>query len=156
MTSDRGRAACAVLVLTALTLAGCGGSPTPAPTVTVTASSPATTPVTPASSPATDYSGQYLSDIAPWQAAIRAAAGGGLASARARAAGRAAVLAARRMLGQTWPAGARADVHTLAVAFDTLNEDIAADNLSKYESDGTTLNADTNVVRADLGLPSIK
>jgi hypothetical protein len=102
-----------------------------------------------------NYGQQYLADVEPWDAALLGARGTGLTSGRAHAAGRAAVATARKLLSQSWPAADKSDVHALAVAFDTLNEDIVSDNLTKYNDDGTTLNADTNVVRAELGLPSI-
>lgn len=149
------------LLLAAVALAGCVSSGTPAPSSTPT-SAPAASSSTAVASPAAtttatvNYRQQYLADVQPWQTAAKRAAGTGLASAAARAAGRAAVAAARRLLTQTWPASDRSDIHTLAVAFDLLNEDIVADNLTNYENDGAKLNADTNVVRADLGLPSIR
>ena len=89
-------------------------------------------------------------------AALAAAHGDGLGSSQARAAGRQAVATARKLLRQSWPASAHGDVHALAVAFDTIDADIASDNVAKFENDGTKLNADANVVRAELGLPSIK
>ena len=141
------------------TLAGCGGgsSPSPAPSTSSPSSSAAATPtVTVTASAAVNYRQQYLADVQPWDAAVLEARGTGLTSGAAHAAGRAAVATARKLLTQSWPAADESDVHTLAVAFDTLNEDIVSDNLTKYENDGTTLNADTNVVRAELGLASIR
>lgn len=145
-------------------LAGCSsGTAGPLPSPTTGPASPAATTsapspnAAPATSASVDYAHQYLADVAGWDAAAKRAAGSGtLTAPKAIAAGRAAVATARKLLTQTWPASMQNDVHTLAVAFDTLNEDIASDNLTKYLSDGTTLNADTNVVRAELGLPSIK
>jgi hypothetical protein len=152
--------------LAAGALTGCGSGaagPSPSPT-TGTASPAATTaPPSPSAVPATstpasvNYAHQYLADQAGWAAAVKQAAGSGsLTATKAREAGRAAVRTARKLLSQTWPSSMQSDIHALAVAFDTINEDIASDNLSKYESDGTTLNADTNVVRAELNLPSIR
>jgi hypothetical protein len=156
----------AVLAAGAGALTGCtsgGASPSPSPT-TGTASPAATTsaPATsaaPSASPSAsvNYAQQYLADIAGWQTAVKAAAGAGsLTAPKALAAGRAAVATARKLLSQTWPTSMQSDIHALAVAFDTLNEDMVSDNRSKYLNDGTTLNADTNVVRAELNLPSIK
>jgi hypothetical protein len=151
-------------------LAGCSsGSAGPSPSPTTGTASPAATTAPPSSSAvptpsasasasaSVDYARQYLADVAGWDTAVKRAAGSGtLTAPKAHQAGQAAVAAARKLLTQTWPASMRSDIHALAVAFDTLNEDIASDNLSKYENDGTTLNADTNVVRAELGLPSIR
>lgn len=145
-------------------LAGCdsraaGSSPSP---TTGTASpaaitAPPSTSAVPATPAPVNYRQQYLADIAGWDAAVKRAAGSGsLTATAAHKARRAAVATARKLLSQTWPASIQGDIHALAVAFDTLNEDIASDNLSKYENDGTRLNADTNVVRAELGLPSIR
>jgi hypothetical protein len=152
--------------LAAGALTGCdssGATPTPSPTTgtaspAATTAPPGTSAVPATSVPASvNYKQQYLADIAGWDTAVKRAAGSGsLTAAAARKAGRAAVATARKLLSQTWPASMQSDIHALAVAFDTLNEDIVSDNLSKYENDGTTLNADTNVVRAELGLPSIK
>ena len=68
----------------------------------------------------------------------------------------AAAATARRLLVQTWPASDEADIHALAEDFELINADIEADDLAKYESDGTNLNAAANVVRAELGLPSVR
>ncbi|MGH3157252.1 MAG: hypothetical protein ACRDNF_11840 [Streptosporangiaceae bacterium] len=128
-------------------LTGCtsgGASPSPSPT-TGTASPAATTsapPTTaaPSVSPSVNYAQQYLADQAGWAAAAKRAAGSGsLTAPKAIAAGRAAVATARKLLSQTWPASIQSDMHALAVAFDTINEDIASDNRSKYLSDGTTV-----------------
>ncbi len=111
----------------------------------------------PTTSPAINYGRQYLADVAPWVAAAKRASGSGtLTAPAALAAGRQAVAAARQLLRQTWPASAESHIHSLAVEFDTVNEDIVENNVPKYENDGTTLNADANVVRAELGLPSIR
>jgi hypothetical protein len=79
-----------------------------------------------------------------------------LTSPQALAAGQAAAATARLLLVQTWPAANESDIHALAADFEVINEDIEADALAKYESDGTNLNAAANVVRAELGLPPIK
>jgi hypothetical protein len=146
---------------------------TPAATQTVTTvvtqtpsaaatSTPASRPVTPPpaappKAPVINYAQQYMSDIAPWQSAIaQFKSGQSLTSPAVIAAGQAAAGVAQKLLTQTWPAADTGDVHTLALAFDTINEDIRLDNLAKYQSDGTALNADTNVVRAELGVPLIK
>ena len=80
----------------------------------------------------------------------------GLTSQAVITAANEAVVAARSLLGQSWPPNAQADVHAFAVQLDTINEDVQDDNLPKFRDDVTTLDADANVVRADLGLPSIK
>jgi len=120
------------------------------PATTSTTAVPTTT-VAPA-----DYGQQFLADVAPWDAALTRARGRGLASPQALAAGQAAAATARRLLVQTWPASDEADVHVLATDFELINADIEADDLAKYESDGTNLNAAANVVRAELGLPSVR
>jgi len=112
---------------------------------------------TPSASPPAGYAQQYLSDVSGWTTAIKRAAGSGsLASAQARAAGQAAVAAARKLLSQTWPARVQGDVHTLAAAFDTINEDIVAGNAARYDNDGIRLNTDANMTRAELGLPAVR
>ncbi|HEY1914876.1 MAG TPA: hypothetical protein VGH27_04800 [Streptosporangiaceae bacterium] len=116
------------------------------PTVTVTASASA----------AVNYGQQFLADVEPWNVAAADAHGAGLDSTAARAAGQQAVDTARKLLDQSWPTADESDVHALALAFDTLNEDIVVDNQTKYLNDGIALNADANVVRAELGLPSIR
>jgi hypothetical protein len=67
-----------------------------------------------------------------------------------------AVVSAHSLLGQSWPSNAESDIHTFALSLDTINEDVRQDNSNKFNSDLTTLDADANVVRADLNLPSIK
>jgi hypothetical protein len=95
--------------------------------------------------------------VAPWNAATADLnSSDGLTSQAVITAAREAVVAARSLLGQSWPPRAQADVHAFAVELDTINEDVQEDNLAKFRDDVTTLNADANVVRADLGLPSIK
>jgi hypothetical protein len=94
--------------------------------------------------------------MAPWNAATaRLVSSDGLTSPAVITAAHEAVVSARSLLGQSWPSKAQGDVHTFAVALDTINEDVQANNLSKFRNDVTTLDADANVVRADLGLPSI-
>jgi hypothetical protein len=126
-------------------------------TSTVAVSSTTTTTLaTTTTTAAVNYGQQFLSDVAGWDSAVKAAAGDGLSSTQARAAGQQAVKTAQLLLTQSWPAADAADIHTLAVQFDVINEDIQADDLNKYSSDGTQLNADANVVRAEVGLPAIK
>jgi hypothetical protein len=121
------------------------------PAATSTTAVPATTVA-----PAVNYGQQFLADVAPWDAALTRARGRGLTSPQAHAAGQAAAATARRLLVQTWPASDEADIHALAEDFELINADIEADDLAKYESDGTNLNAAANVVRAELGLPSVR
>ncbi|MFZ0664736.1 MAG: hypothetical protein WAM97_03215 [Acidimicrobiales bacterium] len=123
---------------------------TAAPATTTTAA-PTTTTV------ATDYGQQFLTDMAPWNTATKAITPtDGITSQAVITAGQEAVVSARSLLQQSWPSNAQADIHTFAVSLDTINEDVRDDNLSKFDSDVTTLDADANVVRADLGLPAIK
>ncbi len=131
---------------------GTSPSPTTSPTTTVvpTTVAPTTTAIS------LNYGQQFLADVVPWNAATANARGRGLASPEALAAGRAAAATARLLLVQTWPAGDEADIHTLAAEFELINVDIEADDLAKYESDGTNLNAAANVVRAELGLPTVR
>ncbi len=167
--------------LTAVGLAGlvaCGGSSarplatvtrtTPAPATTVTTVVTTSSTVTDTSSassspfsansagaPTLDYGQQFLTDVQPWNVALAAVGHAGLKSPAAVAAGQQAVVASGHLLNQSWPAADEGDVHALAVQFATLNEDIMTDNETKFLNDATTLNADANVVRAELGLPSI-
>ena len=95
--------------------------------------------------------------MGPWNAATADLnSSDTLASQAVITAANEAVVSARSLLGQSWPPTAQADVHTFAVELDTINEDVQEDNFPKFRSDLTTLDADANVVRADLGLPSIK
>ena len=115
------------------------------------------TSTTPTTKPAVNYGQQFLTDVAPWNAATADLnSSDGLTSQAVITAASEAVVAARSLLGQSWPTTAQADVHTFAVELDTINEDVQQDNATKFRNDVTTLNADANVVRADLGLPSIK
>ena len=60
------------------------------------------------------------------------------------------------MLTQAWPSADEPDIHNLGVEFETIDADIAAHNVPKFRDDVTTLDADANVVRAELGLAAIK
>jgi hypothetical protein len=106
---------------------------------------------------AVNYAQQFLTDVGPWNAATADLnSSDTLTSQAVITAANEAVVSARSLLGQSWPPTAEADVHTFAVALDTINEDVQEDNFPKFRSDLTTLDADANVVRADLGLPSIR
>jgi hypothetical protein len=138
---------------------------TTAPSPTTTALAPTTTtpaPTTTAPAPTTtttaavNYGQQFLDDESGWDAAIKAAVDSGLATPKSLAAGRQAVDMAHLLLTQSWPAADVSDIHALAAQFDLINEDIQFDDHSKYVTDGTQLNADANVVRAELGLPAIR
>jgi hypothetical protein len=95
--------------------------------------------------------------MAPWDTALAGLKpSDGLTSQPVITAAREAVVSARSLLGQSWPATAQGDVHIFAVALDTINEDVQENDFPKFESDVTSLDADANVVRADLGLPSIR
>jgi hypothetical protein len=95
--------------------------------------------------------------MAPWNTATaEIKQGDGLTSPAVITAAREAVVSATSLLRQSWPSNAQADIHTFAVELDTINEDVRDNNLSKFDNDVTSLNADANIVRADLGLPSIK
>jgi hypothetical protein len=92
----------------------------------------------------------------PWNTATKAiTSSDGITSQPVITAGQEAVVSARSLLQQSWPSNAQGDIHTFAVALDTINEDVREDNISKFDNDLTTLDADANVVRADLGLPAI-
>jgi hypothetical protein len=103
-----------------------------------------------------NYGHRFLDDESGWNAATKAAVNAGLTSPKALFAGRQAVRTAHLLLTQSWPAADVSDIHALAAQFDLINEDIQADDLTKYLADGTQLNADANVVRAELGLPAIR
>jgi hypothetical protein len=126
------------------------------PPATTTTTVPTTTVAPTTTVVAVNYGQQFLADVAPWDAAAAKARGRGLTSPQALAAGQAAAATARLLLVETWPAADESDIHALAADFEVINEDIEADALAKYESDGTNLNAAANVVRAELGLPPIK
>jgi hypothetical protein len=134
-------------------------SPTTTPPTTSPTSTPATTTPTTGTTPATEavnYGQQFLTDVAPWNAATaKITSSDTLTSPAVIDAAQEAVVTARSLLSQSWPSSAQADVHTFAVELDTINEDVQEDNVTKFRDDVTTLDADANVVRADLGLPSI-
>jgi hypothetical protein len=139
-------------------------SPVPTATVTTVVTATQTTTAPPSSAPAStsvapvvDYGQQFLADVEPWNIATAALTSGDtLTSPAAKAAGQQAVAVARELLSQSWPTADQGDVHALAVEFDTLDADIDSNNLAKYRADGTSLNADANVVRAELGLAAVK
>jgi hypothetical protein len=159
-----------VLILAGLGLAACSSS-SAAPTTTTSASVTTTTavPTTTTAAPtttttaaattttaATNYGQQFLTDVGPWNASTKDLnSSDGLTSQAVITAGQEAVISARSLLQDTWPANAESDIHTFAIALDTINEDVQEDNLAKFRNDVTSLDADANVVRADLGLPSI-
>jgi len=162
-----------VLLFAGVGLAACGGSSAASPTsttsapVTTTTSAPVTTTTaaaatttTGAATPttaATNYGQQFLNDMAPWNTALKAVtASDELTSQAVITAAQEAVVSAHSLLGQSWPSNAESDIHTFALSLDTINEDVRQDNSNKFNSDLTTLDADANVVRADLNLPSIK
>jgi hypothetical protein len=161
----------AAMILAGLALAACGSSLTASSTsasstsTSSTIASTSTSEKAPATSvarststtAAVNYGRQFLTDVAPWNAATaNLNSSDGLTSQAVITAANEAVVAARSLLGQSWPSAAQADVHAFAVELDTINEDVREDNLTKFRDDVTTLDADANVVRADLGLPSIK
>jgi hypothetical protein len=126
------------------------------PTTTVTTLALTTGPPT-TTTAAMNYGQQYLADVAPVNTALgQLGANATLASAGAQAAGQQAVNTGRLLLTQTWPSGDEPDIHNLGVEFETIDADIAADNFPKFRDDVTTLDADANVVRAELGLAAIK
>jgi hypothetical protein len=134
-----------------------GTTTTSGPASSTTAAPPTSTSTTSATKPAVNYGQQFLTDVAPWNAATaNLNSSDGLTSQAVLTAASEAVVAARSLLGQSWPTTAEADVHAFAVELDTINEDVREDDATKFRSDVTTLDADANVVRADLGLPSIK
>ena len=152
------------LVLAAAVMTACAGGPssslkststTSTTTVAITTVAPTTT-VTPATTPAAavDYGQQFLTDVAPWDAAVVNARDDGLTSPQTGAAGQAAMTMAQQLLTQTWPAADETDIHTLAEDLDLIDVDIQADNLPKFDNDATNVAAATNVVKADLGLPA--
>jgi hypothetical protein len=152
----------AAIMVTAVAACSGGPSTAAAPPATTAAAPPATTAVAPATTAPTpttaatvNYGQQFLDDESGWDAAIKAAVDATLASALSHAAGVQAVACARLLLTQSWPAADVSDIHTLAAQFEVINSDIQIDDNSKYVADGTQLNADANVVRAELGLPAI-
>lgn len=63
---------------------------------------------------------------------------------------------ARALLQQSWPANAQADVHALALAAAKEATDLSSDVLvtENLANDVSTASADSQAVRADLGLPA--
>jgi len=127
------------------------------PTTTVTTLAPVAAAPTTATTVAMNYGQQYLADVAPVNTALaQLGANPTITSAGAQAAGQQAVNTARLLLTQTWPSADGPDVHSLGVEFETISADIASGNFPKFRDDVTTLDADANVVRAELGLAAIK
>jgi hypothetical protein len=148
----------AVAIMGTVVAACGGGSSTAATSTTTTAPTPTTTTVpapTTTAAAAVNYGQQFLGDESGWDAAIKAAVDSGITSALSHAAGVQAVNTAQLLLTQSWPAADVSDIHTLAAQFEVINSDIQIGDESKYIADGTQLNADANVVRAELGLPAI-
>ncbi len=59
------------------------------------------------------------------------------------------------MLRQSWPVGARGDIHVLALAELKVHNDTLSRDYSGFETDLTTASAEANAVRAELGLPAV-
>ena len=166
-----------VVLASAVLLAACGSSPAKASPTTasrsVTTKTTATTITAKVKTP--DYAAQYLADANPADAAL--AKGAAEATAWANAGSPAGKLPGivdpmvsalhtfdAKLAAQTWPASAKADVHTLTVAVATVAAQWAAlatadsplgdlvieAQLVKSEP---AVNAAANVVRLDLGLP---
>jgi hypothetical protein len=111
---------------------------------------------------------QYLADIAPLNAAVTAFKGDTNDDLSAIAGEVAPIVSAAQtfestILRQQWPSNTRADIKTLATEVGTFESDVSnfgsssASDISSAEqtmvqADGT-FGADSNIVRADLGLP---
>jgi hypothetical protein len=173
-----------VLAVAAVALTGCGssGSPSAASARTPSAS------ITPSPSPsAIDYGQQYLADVAPSNRALDAFGRVRTNGQNIRADTRLSNIeqtTAAKMLRQTWPANAKADIDALAEAFSVesgddaglaedfkidptahrfadgkvtfnLNASSMADDLDRDNADSNKTTALAQKCRADLGLPPV-
>jgi hypothetical protein len=148
----------AVLILAAgsgLGLAGCSsGSSSRAAVSPPTASS---APAAATTAPSVNYGQHYLADVAPANAAAKAiTASDTITSPDVLALGTATAATARKLLTQSWPANAQADVHALALDAEKVNSDIESQDTASLQADVETMEAQAQVVRADLGLPATK
>jgi hypothetical protein len=146
----------AVLILAAgsgLGLAACGSGSSSTAAVSPPAASSA--PAAATTAPSVNYGQQYLADVAPANAATKAiTASDTITSPDVLALGTAAAATARELLTQPWPASAQADVHALALDAERVNSDIKGQDITSLQADVETLDAQAQVVRADLGLPA--
>jgi PBP1b-binding outer membrane lipoprotein LpoB len=135
-------------------LAGCGSHSAP-PTAPAAAAQNSTAP---SPSPTVNYQQQYLTDVAPYNAAINALNpnAGSVTDPTVQAVATASLTFSRVLLQQSWPASAESDVHALAVAAAKVSADLSSDTLfaANGASDGATATADAQTARADLGLPA--
>jgi hypothetical protein len=149
------RFAALVPALAVIALAGCGSHTTPPTTPAAAQSSPSPSP---SPSPTINYQQQYLTDVAPYNAAINAINpnASSVSDPTIVAVMKASLTLARTLLQQTWPANAQADVHALAVAAAKVSTDLSSNTLftANGTSDAATATADAQTVRADLGLPA--
>jgi hypothetical protein len=115
--------------------------------------SPSTLP-----SPTVNYQQQYLADVAPYNAALKAVNPNAtsVSDPTVQAVATASLTLSRALLQQTWPANAESDVHALAVAAAKLATDLSSNTLftANGDNDAATATADAQTVRADLCLPA--
>ncbi len=136
--------------------AGCWSQASPG---TAGNSAPTSPAAAPSPSPIVDYQQQYLTDVAPYNAAVNKINPNATSATdpTIQAVGAASLAFSRVLLQQSWPANAEADVHTLAIASAKIAADISqgADmDFTNFANDGSTATADAQTVRADLGLPA--
>jgi hypothetical protein len=149
----------AIALAAGLGLAACGSQSTShaaAPAVTHSAAAAPTTAAPKlAPKPTVNYGQQYLTDIAPYNAAIsKLTDSDTITSPDVLAVGTVSLSISREMLTQTWPVSAQADVHALAVGMLKGNTDIQGQDMSSLQTDEEAATAQAQTVRAELGLPA--
>ena len=151
----------AIALAAGLGLAACGSqsaSHAAAPAVTHSAAAaPTTAAPKPAPKPTVNYGQQYVTDVAAANTAIKAVNVDPtvpFTSAVYVTAGNDMVAVSQTLLGQTWPANAQADIHTLATDGMKVQVDIHTGDVAAFNADEETFGSQAQVVRADLGLPA--
>ncbi len=112
-----------------------------------------------ASAPAkvVNYKAQYLSDVALSNALVGTISNhDGWTSRPVTAYSNALVTESRTMLRQSWPVSARGDIHAITLAALKVHDDILSRDSSGFQTDLTSASAEANIVRAELGLPTVK
>ena len=112
-----------------------------------------------ASAPAkvVNYKAQYLSDVALSNALVGTISNhDGWTSRPVTAYSNALVTESRTMLHQSWPVSVRGDIHAITLAALKVHDDILSKDSSGFQTDLTTAGAESNIVRAEFGLPAVK
>ena len=104
-----------------------------------------------------NYKAQYLSDVALSNALVGTISNhDGWTSRPVTAYSNALVTESRTMLRQSWPVSARGDIHAITLAALKVHDDILSRDSSGFQTDLTSASAEANIVRAELGLPTVK